>query len=330
VGKILVTGGAGYIGSHVVHALLDSGEEPVVVDTLVTGNRFSVPDTVVFEKLDVGDEARIGALIRDAGVDAVMHFAASTVVPESVSDPLKYYINNTANTARLWRACRDNGVKSVVFSSTAATYGEVGLEPVTERHPTQPVSPYGWSKLMSEQALRDLSATGALSAVIMRYFNVAGADPELRTGQSTPEATHLIKVAAEAATGQREALTIYGDTFDTPDGTGVRDYIHVSDLAAAHIAALRYLRAGGETTLVNAGYGEGISVRQVVDALNRLLNAPITVKIGPPRPGDPASVVADATKIGQTLDWTPQHNSLDLIVRTAVEWERKRLQMRGN
>jgi len=180
VGKILVTGGAGYIGSHVVHALLDSGEEPVVVDTLVTGNRFSVPDTVVFEKLDVGDEARIGALIRDAGVDAVMHFAASTVVPESVSDPLKYYINNTANTARLWRACRDNGVKSVVFSSTAATYGEVGLEPVTERHPTQPVSPYGWSKLMSEQALRDLSATGALSAVIMRYFNVAGADPELR------------------------------------------------------------------------------------------------------------------------------------------------------
>lgn len=325
--KILVTGGAGYIGSHVVHALQDAGETPVIIDNLVTGNAFAIPNGVTFLECSVGDENAVTEFIRENDVDAVMHFAASTVVPESVSDPLKYYINNTANTAHLWRACASAGVKHVVFSSTAATYGEVGIEPVTEEHETRPVSPYGWSKLMSEQTLRDLSATGALQAVIMRYFNVAGADPALRTGQSTPKATHLIKVAAEAASGLRDKLTIYGSAFDTPDGTGVRDYIHVSDLANAHVAALLYLRGGGETTLVNAGYGQGISVRQVVDAVERVTGRPLPVETGPPRPGDPASVVANADKIRQVLNWTPRHADLDGIVRTAIEWEEKRARL---
>lgn len=321
---ILVTGGAGYIGSHVVHALLDAGETPVVIDNLVTGNAFAVPEGVAFEQCSVGDEAAVGKVIEAHDIESVMHFAASTVVPESVVDPLKYYINNTSNTAHLWRACAANGVQHIVFSSTAATYGEVGIEPVGEDHAASPVSPYGWSKLMSEQALRDTSATGAFQAVIMRYFNVAGADPELRTGQSTPKATHLIKVAAEVGNGIRDNLTVYGTDFDTPDGTGVRDYIHVSDLADAHVAALRYLRAGGETVTCNAGYGHGISVQQVVDAVARITGEPLSVEYGPRRPGDPASVVANADKIRKVLGWTPKKDDIDLIVRTAFEWEKKR------
>lgn len=322
---VLVTGGAGYIGSHVVLALRDLGRRPVVIDNLVTGHAFAVPDGVPLIQGSVGDDALVRRVVAEHNVGAVMHFAASTVVPESVSDPLKYYTNNTANTTALWKACSEAGVKHAVFSSTAATYGEVGLEPVSERHATQPVSPYGWSKLMSEQVLRDIAATGAMQGVILRYFNVAGADPQLRSGQSTPKATHLIKIAAEVVVGLRDKLTVYGDTFDTPDGSGVRDYIHVTDLADAHIAALRHLEAGGSTLTLNCGYGTGISVKDVIGAVERVTGKPLPCEIGPARPGDPASVVADSSALKAQFGWKPRYDDIDLIVEHAIAWERRRL-----
>lgn len=322
--KVLVTGGAGYIGSHVVHALLDAGRSPVIVDNFVTGHAFAVPSGVNSYDVSVGDYDTISKILNDEGIGSVMHFAASTVVPESVSDPLKYYLNNTANTSTLWKACVEQGVKHAVFSSTAATYGNVGLKPVSEDHPTLPVSPYGWSKLMSEQVLRDITAAHGMTGVVLRYFNVAGADPKLRTGQSTPKATHLIKIASEVATGLRPKLTVYGDDFDTPDGSGVRDYIHVSDLADAHLAALNHLESGGETLTLNCGYGHGISVKEVVSAVNRVLNTEIAVEVGPARPGDPASVVADSSALKSRFGWTPKYDDIDQIVEHAIAWERKR------
>ncbi|MEO0466523.1 MAG: UDP-glucose 4-epimerase GalE [Pseudomonadota bacterium] len=326
--KVLVTGGAGYIGSHVVYALLDAGETPVVVDNLTTGNAFAVPSEVRFARLDVGDEAGIMALIREEGIDAVMHFAAFSLVAESTERPLDYYINNTANTAKLWRACQRMGVKHVVFSSTAATYGDVGLEPVAEEAETRPVNPYGWSKLFSEQTLHDALQTSDMEAAILRYFNVAGADAALRTGQATHVATHLVKVAAEVVVGKRTGMTINGDDYATPDGTCVRDYIHVVDLANAHLAALNYLRGGGSTLTLNAGYGHGLSVKQVVDAIGRVTGSPLDAPIGPRRAGDPASIVADVGRIKQILNWSPIHDDIDEIVGSAIAWEQKLLEIK--
>lgn len=328
MGKVLVTGGAGYIGSHVVYALLEAGETPVVVDNLSTGNAFAVPSDVRFARMDVGDEAGVMALIHEEDIDAVMHFAAFSLVAESTERPLDYYINNTANTAKLWRACQRMGVKHIVFSSTAATYGEVGLEPVSEEAATQPVNPYGWSKLFSERALHDSVATSDMEAAILRYFNVAGADAQLRTGQATHVATHLVKVASEVVVGKRAGMTINGDDYATPDGTCVRDYIHVVDLAQAHLAALQYLRGGGSTLTLNAGYGHGLSVREVVDAIGRVVGTPLEAPIGPRRPGDPASIVADVGKIKQILNWSPNHDDIDEIVGSAIAWERRLLQIK--
>jgi len=319
---ILVTGGAGYIGSHVVKLLGERGERIVVLDDLSTGN----PEAVLHGELvngKTGDIELVSRLLSERGIDTVMHFAAHTIVPESVSNPLKYYANNTCSTRNLLEACEANGVENFIFSSTAATYGTPDApDGCHEELPTAPINAYGMSKLMSEVMLRDLSAASSLKHVILRYFNVAGSDPDGRIGQSTRNATLLIKVAAEVALGKREALKVFGTDYDTPDGTGVRDYIHVTDLAAAHLSSLDYLRAGGESTLMNCGYGHGFSVREVIDAVDRNHGTPITVIEEPRRPGDPPSLVANVDKIHRTLDWTPELDDIDAIVRTSLAWER--------
>ena len=325
---ILVTGGAGYIGSHVVKLLGERGETVVVLDDLSTGNA----DAVLYGELIVGktgDIDLVSKLIADKGIDTVMHFAAHTIVPESVSNPLKYYANNTCSTRNLLQACQDNNVRNFIFSSTAATYGvpDESIPACHEELATAPINAYGTSKLMSETMLRDLSAATDLKHVVLRYFNVAGSDPDGRIGQSTPEATLLIKVAAEVALGKREQLYVFGTDYPTEDGTGVRDYIHVSDLGTAHLAALDYLRKGGESTLLNCGYGHGFSVRQVIDAVERVHGAPINVIEKPRRAGDPPSLIAAVDKIHRTLDWSPSFDDLDTIVRTSLEWE-KTLQAR--
>jgi UDP-glucose 4-epimerase len=318
----LVTGGAGYIGSHVVRQLGEAGEQVVTLDNLSTGFREAVTcgELVVG---DTGDRDLVARLLAEHGVDTILHFAAHTIVPESVADPLKYYRNNTCSTRNLLQCAAEAGVRHIVFSSTAAVYGIPPGGIAREDTPNAPINPYGSSKLMSEWMLRDLSLAGGPSYVALRYFNVAGSDPGGRIGQSTPKATLLVKVACEVACGRREALTIYGTDYETPDGTGVRDYIHVEDLASAHLDALRWLRGGGESQVLNCGYGHGYSVREVVAAVERATGQPLPVREDSRRAGDPPTLVADANRIRELFGWTPQHDDLDRIVRTSLAWERK-------
>jgi len=320
---ILVTGGAGYIGSHMVHELVDAGEPVVVLDNLSTGFRFLIPGSVPFVAGSTGDHELVKKTIARHGVTAIIHFAASVVVPDSISNPLGYYRNNTMNTCALLDAAIESGVRQVIFSSTAAVYGNAETTPVPENAATAPISPYGTSKLMSEIMLHDAGKAHGLRFVILRYFNVAGADPKLRTGQSTAGATHLIKVACEAALGKRPKMDVYGTDFPTPDGTGIRDYIHVSDLARAHSAALAHLRRGGESKTFNCGYGKGASVLEVIDAVRRISGRDFPVEVCGRRPGDPAELVANVERIRGTLDWRPQFQDLDTIVAHAFAWERR-------
>jgi UDP-glucose 4-epimerase len=319
---ILVTGGAGYIGSHVARQLGERGENIVTLDNLSTGFRSAVlhGELVVG---DTGDAELVGRLLQERDIDVVLHFAAHIVVPESVANPLKYYGNNTANTRSLLECCVKAGVKHFIFSSTAAVYGIPAGGTAAEDTPTAPINPYGWSKLMSEQMLHDVSAATSLRHVALRYFNVAGADPGGRIGQSTPEATHLIKVACEQAVGRREQVSIFGTDYQTPDGTAVRDYIHVEDLAAAHLDALAYLRAGGQSTTLNCGYGQGYSVREVLDTVAAAAGRPLNLAEGPRRAGDPPQLIARAERIRRVLGWVPRHASLGGIVESALAWERR-------
>jgi len=320
--KILVTGGAGYIGSHVVRQLGEAGEDVITLDNLCTG----FADAVTFGELvvgDTGDAALLDKLFATHDIDTVMHFAAHTIVPESVADPLKYYRNNTASSRTLLEVATKHGVRNIVFSSTAAVYGIPDGGRASEDSPTQPINPYGTSKLMTEWMLRDLAAAGGPGYVALRYFNVAGCDPGGRIGQSTPKATLLVKVACEAATGRRPDLAIYGTDYPTPDGTGVRDYIHVEDLATAHLDALTYLRNGGSPAVLNCGYGHGYSVREVLAAVERANGAPLRIREEPRRAGDPPELVAVANRVREVLGWEPKFDDLDTIVTTSLEWERK-------
>ncbi len=322
-GKVMVTGGAGYIGSHAVLALLDAGYDVVVVDNLVTGFDWAVDPRATLVEANVADDAKVRAAIREHNVRAIMHFAGSVVVPESVSDPLKYYRNNTVASRALIESAVVEGVPHFIFSSTAATYGTPEKVPVAEGDPTVPINPYGMSKLMTEAMLRDVAAAHPMNYAALRYFNVAGADRQGRSGQSTVGATHLIKIAVEAATGKRGHVGVYGTDFDTPDGTGVRDYIHVSDLAAAHVAALEVLIAEPtKSHTLNAGYGKGFSVLEVLDAVDKVTNRTIERRLEGRRAGDPAMLISDNRAILAALDWTPRHADLDGIVRDALAWER--------
>jgi len=326
---ILVTGGAGYIGSHMVHELVDAGEPVVVLDNLSTGFRFLIPGTVPFVAGSTGDRELVAETIAHYRVTSIIHFAASIVVPESVIDPLEYYRNNTMNTCSLLDVAVESGVKQFIFSSTAAVYGNPERTPVREDAATQPISPYGTSKLMSEIMLHDAGKAHGLRFVVLRYFNVAGADPNLRTGQSTPAATHLIKVACEAALGKRPKIDVFGTDYPTPDGTCIRDYIHVSDLARAHSAALAHLRRGGASATFNCGYGRGSSVFEVIDAVRRASGRDFPVEISGRRAGDPAALVANVDRIRSMLDWRPQFQDLDTIVRHAFAWEKRLPGKRG-
>jgi UDP-glucose 4-epimerase len=325
---VLVTGGAGYIGSHMVHALLDAGERVVVLDNMSTGFRWAVPEGVPLVVGDMGDVELVGNVLARHQVDAIVHFAAKIVVPESVEDPLGYYLNNTVKSRALIAAAVARGVKHVIFSSTAAVYGNPAVAPVPEDAPLQPMSPYGTSKMMTEMMLRDVAAAHPLTYAVLRYFNVAGADPAGRTGQSTPAATHLIKVAVQTVLGMRPHMQIFGEDYDTPDGTCVRDYIHVSDLVGAHVDALAYLRAGGANVTCNVGYGRGYSVREVVDTVKRVSGADFDARMTARRPGDPAQIVALSDRAKATLGWKPRLDDLDTIVEHALRWER-RLHQRG-
>ena len=323
-GAVMVTGGAGYIGSHAVLALLDAGHRVVVFDNLSTGFDWLVDSRATLVRGEIEDDVLVRGTMRDHDVRAVMHFAGSIIVPESVSNPLKYYRNNTVASRALLESAVTSGVQHFIFSSTAATYGTPEKVPVAEGDPTVPINPYGMSKLMTEAMLRDVAAAYPLNYAVLRYFNVAGADPQQRTGQSTVGATHLIKIAVEAALGKRASVGVYGTDYDTPDGTGVRDYIHVSDLAAAHVAALDLLVAEpGKSHTLNAGYGKGFSVLEVLDAVDRVTNMKLTRVIEGRRAGDAGELVADNRAILATLDWTPQRADLDGIVRDALAWERK-------
>ncbi len=318
---ILVTGGAGYIGSHMVHALVDRGHAVVVVDDLSTGYDAVLPPSAVLVRGDIGDEALVDRVIAAEGVTGIAHFAGSIVVPESVADPLGYYRNNTANSRNLIAAAVRGGVRAFLFSSTAAVYGEPSVNLIDESLAPAPVSPYGWSKLMTEVMLRDTSRAHDLPHAVLRYFNVAGADPKGRTGQSSPKATHLIKIASQAALGQRDHMSVFGADYATPDGTGVRDYIHVTDLIEAHVLALEHLLAGGESLTANCGYGRGFSVLEVVEAVKRVSGVDFEVRMAPRRAGDPAALVADSSRIRETLGWRPAFDDLDTIVGHALAWE---------
>lgn len=327
---VLVTGGAGYIGSHAVLALKDRGWSVVVVDNLSTGFRFSLPDDVPLIEADIGDQATVEAAMRAHEVKAVMHFAGSIIVPESVDNPLKYYHNNTVNSRALIESAVRCSVPHFIFSSTAATYGMPEVSPISESCPQRPINPYGMSKLMTEYMLSDVSAAHPLNFCALRYFNVAGADPMTRSGQSTAGATHLIKVAVEAALGKRSHVGVYGTDYDTPDGTGVRDYIHVSDLAAAHVLALEALMQAPERNyLLNCGYGRGFSVLEVLDAVDRVTNMQIDRRIEGRRAGDPPSLVSDNRAIMATFPWKPLYADLDTIIAHALAWERKLTEIRG-
>lgn len=321
-GAVLVTGGAGYIGSHVVRQLGEAGEDVVVLDNLSTGFRSAVTaGTLVVG--DTGDRAVVSRLLAEHRIKTILHFAAHTIVPESVSDPLKYYGNNTCATRNLIECAVEARIRHFIFSSTAAVYGIPPGGVAAEDSATAPINPYGTSKLMSEWMLRDASAAHGYGYVALRYFNVAGAEPGGRIGQSTSKATLLTKVACEAAVGKRPHVAIFGTDYDTPDGTGVRDYIHVEDLATAHLDALRYLRQGGESTVLNCGYGHGYSVREVIDAVDRANGVPLVRLEAPRRPGDPPVLIARADRIRQVLGWQPRHDDLGFIVETALRWERR-------
>lgn len=320
--SVLVTGGAGYIGSHVVLALLSRGEDVVVIDDLSTGVRASVDERATFVEGSIGAPDCLDRILTEHSPDAVLHFAARTIVSESVTKPLEYWTSNMVFAHGLLKACLDGGVGHFLYSSTAAVYGEPDVVPVPESAAGSPINPYGSSKWAFEQLLRETAAARpGLRASALRYFNVAGADPDMRTGQSTPDATHLVKVAVQAALGHRPYLEIYGTDWDTPDGTCVRDYIHVSDLAELHVLALDELRMGN-SGVYNCGYGVGYSVREVVDTTLRI-GGPFEVREGPRRPGDPACLVADATRLNDTFDWRPRHDDLEQIVHTAFQWEQK-------
>ncbi|WP_448101639.1 UDP-glucose 4-epimerase GalE [Luteibacter jiangsuensis] len=320
--SVLVTGGAGYIGSHTVQQLVERGERVVVIDNLSTGFREAVRGASFVEG-NVGDIDLVSRVLEVHRVDAVLHFAAHTVVPESVSDPLKYYGNNTGNTRNLLACCAAAGIDKFIFSSTAAVYGATEAGVADEETPTCPINPYGTSKLMSETMLRDWCATGAMRHVILRYFNVAGCDPLGRIGHSTPQATLLIKVACEHAVGKRPSIAIYGTDYDTPDGTGVRDFIHVDDLAAAHLRALDHLREGGDSLTLNCGYGHGYSVREVVEAVAKAAGHRLNVVELPRRPGDIPKLIARSDRLRDVLGWRPAYDDLDVIVRTALSWEHR-------
>ncbi len=320
--KILVTGGAGYIGSHVVRQLGAAGESVIALDNLSTGFEPAVTSGELIIG-DTGNAALLEDIFRKHDIDTVMHFAAHTVVPESVANPLKYYRNNTASSRTLLEAANNNGVRNIVFSSTAAVYGIPDGGLASEDSPTQPINPYGTSKLMTEWMLRDLAAAGGPSYVALRYFNVAGCEPTGTIGQSTPKATLLVKVACEAATGRRPSVSIFGTDYPTPDGTGLRDYIHVEDLAAAHLDALTYLRNGGEPTVLNCGYGHGYSVRDVLSAVEKANEAPLKILEEARRAGDPPELIAVANRVRDVLGWEPRFDDLDTIVTTSLAWERK-------
>ena len=321
---VLVTGGAGYIGSHAVLALLDAGWPVVVIDDLSTGFEWAVPEGAVFARGDIADADLVAQLIREHGIGAIMHFAGSIVVPESVEQPLKYYHNNTVKSRALLESAVSGGVRHFIFSSTAATYGVPAEVPVGEDAPTAPINPYGTSKLMTEWMLRDVAVAHPLNYCALRYFNVAGADPKGRSGQSTAGATHLIKVAVEAAIGKRDHVAVYGTDYETPDGTGVRDYIHVSDLAAAHLFALeRLIAEPAQSHILNCGYGRGYSVLEVLDAVDRVTNARIERRLARRRAGDPPVLVADNRRILATLPWRPARDDLAAIVSDALAWEHR-------
>ena len=322
--KILVTGGAGYIGSHTVRQLGDAGYEVITYDNLSTGSAKALLHGSLFVG-DLADELALELAFSQHKFDAVLHFAASISVPQSVANPLDYYSNNTRNTLNLLRCCQKYGVQKFVFSSTAAVYGEPQENPVSEACPTNPINPYGWSKLMSERMIRDYGFSSDFKFVILRYFNVAGAEIAGRIGQSAPKASHLMRVACDAALGNIPAVGIFGTDFDTADGTGIRDYIHVEDLAAAHIDALRYLESGGASNIFNCGYGQGYSVREVLTKLKEITGIDFPVVESPRRAGDPACVIASGDRIRQVLGWQPKYNNLETILSTAYAWEQKKL-----
>ncbi len=320
---VLVTGGAGYIGSHMVLELLDAGETVVVLDNLSTGFAWAVDPRATLIVGDMGDQSLVETVMRLHDVDAVIHFAARIVVPDSVSDPLGYYLANTVKTRAVMAAAVACGVRHFIFSSTAAVYGTPEVMPVNEEAPTRPESPYGTSKLITEWMLRDAAAAHDLRYVVLRYFNVAGADPKGRTGQSTPNATHLIKVAVQTALGLRSKMDVFGTDYPTPDGTCLRDYIHVTDLVRAHLSALAHLRTGGDSMVANCGYGHGYSVKEVIDTVRAVTKVDFRADYAPRRPGDAAAVVADATRARTRLGWKPEHDDLTEIVEAAYAWERR-------
>ncbi len=326
---VLVTGGAGYIGSHMVRALVDAGESVVVVDNLSTGFSALLPEGVPLFIGDAGDENLVEGVIAQHGVESIIHFAGSVVVPESMRDPLGYYRNNTMTTQSLLSAAVKSGVSRFIFSSTAAVYGNPEEVPVPETAPTRPLSPYGMSKLMTEIMLHDVATAYGMSYVVLRYFNVAGADPLGRIGLSTIGATHLLKIAVEAATGQRAKVDVFGSDYPTPDGTCIRDFIHVTDLVEAHHAALSYLRAGGGSVTLNCGYGRGYSVLETIEAVRRVSMRNFAVSVAPRRPGDIMTMVADTSRIRTLLDWTPKYDDLETIAAHALAWEQKLFLERG-
>jgi UDP-glucose 4-epimerase len=327
---VMVTGGAGYIGSHAVLALLDAGWQVVVIDNLTTGFDWAVPEGALLVRGDIADQDLVGRTIAENGIGAIMHFAGSIIVPESVEKPLKYYENNTVKSRALIESAVNGGVKHFIFSSTAATYGIPDEVPIREEARTEPINPYGWSKLMTERMLADTAFAHPMNYCALRYFNVAGADPRGRSGQSTAGATHLIKVAVEAAIGKRSHVSVFGTDYDTPDGTGIRDYIHVSDLAAAHVHALEKLIAEPtQSHVMNCGYSRGFSVLEVLNSVDRVTNMTIKRKMEARRAGDPGALVSDNRKILATLPWRPQRDDLDTIVADALAWERKLAERRG-
>lgn len=320
---VLVTGGAGYIGSHMAHELIDAGEQVVILDDMSAGFWWAVPQAAKLVQGDMGDQALVERVITENGIGAIAHFAAKIVVPDSVSDPLGYYLNNTVKARALIESAVRTGVKHFIFSSTAAVYGEPPVNPIPEDLPLNPINPYGRSKMMTEHILKDTGAAHPLGYVILRYFNVAGADPKGRTGQSSPNATHLIKVAAQTALGKRASMEVFGTDFDTKDGSGIRDYVQVTDLVRAHVAALKHLRAGGESLVCNCGYGNGFSVLEVIETVKKISGVNFAVKMSGRRAGDPAALTARSDLIRAKLQWKPEFDDLSVIVEQALRWEEK-------